>query len=142
MREHKRLVMVLAAGFLLVLISGGAWYSWYWLTTSSLRRTLPWSCSDVSDLYVDMFQDYSYYLRARMPANDFARYCTNNGLALHTEQSTYTDDTMWLSWTCGESIDWWKPSESLAGTYVSQSGHEWVLAKYEEGYIYVKAWSH
>lgn len=117
------------------------------LTESPLRRALPGSATDVHDLYVDMDQDYSYYLAARLPREDFEAYCAGQNLTPHTPERIYTDGTEWLDWGAmtlnpSEPMDWWLPTESLAGTYVNQQGHHWTMAKWQDGVIYVKAISH
>lgn len=145
MKRSRWLFLGVGAACMLVLVVSLGWYGWYSLTTSPLRQTLPWSASDVNDKYVDMFPDYSYFLKAKLPSvKEFNEYCAKQNLTPHTPQRVYSDDTTWLLWGSlePESVAWWNPSPSLTGTYVSQSGHEWTLAKYENGCLYVHAFSH
>jgi hypothetical protein len=90
-----------------------------------------------------LFPDFDYYLKAKMPREDFEPYCATIGLTPHFPGRVYTDGDRlsWRSWSYHE-VDWWDPSESEEGTYVSQEGHDWVFAKYENGEVYVRAFSH
>jgi len=143
--RNKWICLVAGAACLVALLACLGWYSWYWLTTSPLRRALPRGSTDVTDLYVDIWPDYCYYLKAKLPSvKSFAQYCSDMNLTPHTGQRVYTDDTSWLSWSSLEprTESWWKPSPSLSGTFVEQAGHYWTMAKYEDGYLYVMAISH
>jgi len=150
--RNKRICLVAGAAILVALLGYLGWYSWYRLTTSPLRLALPRGSTEVTDLYEDFgfSPDYSYYLKAKLPSmKSFTQYCSDMNLTPHTEQRIYSDSTTWLSWRqpCISRppytpIAWWKPSSSLSGTFVRQGGHGWVMAKYEDGYLYVKAISH
>ena len=141
--RKKWVLLGLGGACLVAVLASLAWYSWYRLSTSPLRLALPRGSTDVADMYVDMWPDYSYFLKAKLPSTKaFAQYCTDMNLTPHSEQRSYSDNMTWLSWSSLEPIVWWKPSSSLSGTFVRQSGHEWTMAKYEDGYLYVHSFSH
>jgi hypothetical protein len=112
-----------------------------------LRAALPASAVDVQDFYEDMSPDYGYYLTAKISQKDFAAYCASQGLTPHTPERKYSDDDFWLSWKAmrpnsEKSMPWWQPDDRLGDTFVSQNGHNWTMAKYQDGVMYVKAFSH
>jgi hypothetical protein len=140
---------VLVMGFVgMVAVMGYAWWAAGSADTSlagsPLRSAVPSDATEVADNYVDMGPDYTYYLRARMSRGEFDGYCARVGLTRHTPERKYTDDAaVWLSWSAdADAPKGWAPSDSLAETYVSQEGHSWTFAKYENGVLYVKSWSH
>ena len=140
-RVTKRRIILLVV-VLCCVVTGGLLYACHCLTTSPLRRALPWGADDVRDHYVDMTPDYAYYLKASISESDFRRYCARLRLTPHTPQRTYTDDLMWLSWDALAPIDWWNPSPGIADTHVLQEGRHWTFAKHENGTLYLKAWRH
>ena len=87
-----------------------------------------------------MFVDYAYYLRARMPPDDFDAYVRRLGLREHTSQD------MILKWTEREIPyglpSWWTATRSADRVYWRQEGDHFVATKYENGYVFVQAWSH
>lgn len=145
--RNKRICHVAGAAVLVALLAYLSWYSWYRFTTSPLRLALPRGSTEVTDLYEDdgFLPDYSYYLKAKLPSKkSFTQYCSDMNLTPHTEQRIYSDDTVWLSWngSLSEPMAWWKPSPSLSGTFVEQIGDYWTMAKYEDGYLYVRSICH
>jgi hypothetical protein len=139
--KKKFLLLVLVPLLLFAFIAG---YAYYWFTASDLRRELPWAASEIKEQSYDLFPDYSYFLKAKMPEKDFAKYVGGLGLTLHTSASQYGDDMQWLHWPSPpfRQLDWWNPTPSLEQTYVQQAGHEWTLVKYEDGYVYATSYSH
>ncbi len=115
--------------------------SYYYVTTTAYRRFLPWGV-EIHEEKFSEFQDYSYYLKAKVSEETFQDFVSHFKLKLHTAGSQYTDDTTWLSWQGLRAPSFWNPTASLKKTYVYQGGHCWELAKYENGYLYYYAFSH
>jgi hypothetical protein len=141
--RNKRRSVVATLACLMVLNVVVAVWVYYFTTTTPLRRKLPWSASDIHEQYVDMFPDYTTYLKARLPESDFPEYIERLGLTPHQAGRTYSDDTRWLSWDpAGRRPSWFDPSDDLSMTCVCQRGHVWTFAKHERGFVYVKSLSH
>jgi hypothetical protein len=143
MKVSKRLII---AGIAIVVVGMAASVilvavAWHYLTISPFRRALPASATEIRDEALDGFPDYSYYLKAKMPREDFEPYCAAIGLSRATPERV-SDGAPWLSWRTRPGVTWWTPSASLDATYERQEGHCWVLAKYENGEVYVTAFSH
>jgi hypothetical protein len=115
---------------------------WNYTTVCYLRRALPASATEIRDEALDVFPDSAYFLKARMPQEDFEAYCMAIRLSPHYPGRVYTDQDHWLSWSSVHKLEWWDPSDNLDGTYVLQEGREWTMAKYENGKVYVTSFSH
>jgi hypothetical protein len=141
-RPGKRFI-ALAIGLVAV---GVVWTFWDELNQWGFRRALPSSAQEVQEWsYSDAFiGDYIYKLKAQISEDDFYRYIERLGLTAHTADRRYTQSTEpWLMWRDNRpATPWWDPSESLATTFVKQSGDQWTFAKRERGYLYLKSLVH
>jgi hypothetical protein len=111
-----------------------------WRTLSSanhFRSTLPFSAQDVQTASVDFFPDWSYYLKARLPEEDFARYVQDLELGFCGDEAPY-----WVVWHTLTAPAWWDPTSDISETYCLKQGDIWALAKYENGYVYLHAFSY
>jgi hypothetical protein len=119
-------------------------YGAYFLSTTRTYRSLPWSASEIRQFYwgEDFLPDYTYHLKAKMREEEFEAFVRRHGLTLHSAERQYADKSRSASWSSAEKLKWWDPSASLEGTYVTQEGDGWVLAKYENGYLYYYAMNH
>jgi len=111
----------------------------YWFTTAPLRRKLPFGASHINDLYVERFPDYTYYLRAKISESDFIFYCKKISLESSISDARSKNE---ISWVADKEVSWWNPSANVSDTYcrATNDGREWVIAKYENGFIYLTAW--
>lgn len=135
----KKKIIILCS---LVIATG----SWKWLSLWDFKKELPWGASEIYEWYQQetLLPDYVYFLRAKISQEEFFKYIKKLDLEKHTDSSSYPDEKAGLSWAASYGVDTkvWNPSESLKETYVWQKGHEWVLAKYENGFVYLKALNH
>jgi hypothetical protein len=116
----------------------------YYVTTSGLRRALPWGASDIHELGIDRFPDFTLYLKARIREDQFLPYVSRLGLTPHYPGRRYPDSPLWgIDWQGEPEVDsWWDPSKNTEATYAENKGHVWTFAKYEDGFVYVKSFSH
>jgi hypothetical protein len=119
-------------------------YGAYFVSTSETYRSLPWSASEIRQHYwgETFLPDYEYFIKAKIPAEEFEPFARGRGLTPHTADRQYSDKTRSISWSSAEKLKWWDPSASVEGTYVAQAGDAWVMAKYENGYLYYYAMNH
>ncbi len=140
-KKSRRKIIILAVCTFLIM--GGCWK---WLNTWGFRSKLPWSASEIYEWSREdgFLPDYSYFLKAKITQEEYLKYIEELNLKKHTETSKYPDGTLGLNWSAMSGVDRniWNPSISLSETYVWQNGHEWVLAKHENGYLYLKALNH
>lgn len=147
-RRHAR--RLLLAGVSLSSLMVATIY--FWLVTP-MHKALPWGARHVRESYwADGFlPDYSYCLKARISEDEFPGYVARLGLTPHTQARSHEDPTSpWLGWAhpfdldrATESGRWWDPPPIEAGkTYVAQSGDEWILAAYKDGWLYVSGLNH
>lgn len=146
----RKIIIRCSIGLLIVLLCMGTAVGIWTVTRamtdniqSYIRCELPTTASDIHDKYIDMSPDFTYILRAQIPPEDFPRFVARIGLTPHTSSRSYTDDIMWLEWETSQALSpWWDPSSSRDDTFVKQDGGVWMFAKYENGRLYFKAWSH
>lgn len=110
------------------------------------RRMLPGSATEVKEWYrtYGMLPDYSYLLKAKIPEEDIMPYIQRFGMTIHTVDRVYEDAPRTPHWQdhFGSGEEWWEPTDDLNTTYVYQKGNEWVMAKHEKGWLYLKALNH
>ena len=129
MTRHSKLAFSVAGAFAVAMCG-------YFVSHAPARRALPWSASDIREHRVDMFVDYAYYLRARMPHQDFVAYVQR----LRLRPQTHEDVA--ISWTKRGLPSWWTATASRDRVHWKQRGDHFVAAKHEDGYVFVQAWSH
>jgi hypothetical protein len=117
------------------------------LTHTEYVLALPDGAGDVREFHWadGVAPDFEYLLRAKIDEADFTAYVEDLGkLELHTASREYEDDAAWLDWSAPARFDggWWDPGPGLDRTYVFQSKELWELVKYENGFLYVKAFDH
>jgi len=140
------LLVLLSVTFGLILCTA-AWFR-FWRTSSPdlsnhVRSALTSDATDVQEQYIEMTPDFTYMLKAKITPAGFSAFASKLMLTPHTASRSYTDDTMWLSWTVHPNEPaWWNPSSDLDHTYVWQHGSTWMFAKHENGLLYFRAWSH
>jgi hypothetical protein len=114
--------------------------------TWSFRKKLPWSATDIHEIYWTDFPlpDYSYNLKAKISESQFLKYISKFGLSPHTTDRQYSDDVIWLNWDAppDNKGSWWNPTDSLTNTFVWQGNDTWIFAKYEHGYLYLGSLNH
>ena len=122
------------------------WAWWGRMNQWGFRRALPSNAEDVHEWFREdgFLPDYSYQLKAKISDEQFHRYIERFELTPHSPERQYSEGPEpWLSWqNNGPTIEWWDPSESLAETFVKQSGDNWTYAKRERGYLYLKSLEH
>ena len=111
------------------------------------RKLLPKSATDIKDFYWEdgFLPDYEYYLRATISREDFEIYLDSLDLVLNTDSSKYTDEigNMTTGGSCLNEIkDWWDVESNQDSIFVWQNGHEWNIARYIKGYLYLYAHEH
>ena len=123
-------------------------FAWQWLNTWEFKKALPFGAYEVYEWIrqESLLPDYAYFLKARISKEQFQDYLAALEMKdlLHTSTSKYEDGTAGLNWSPSMGVDQsiWDPSPDLTETYVWQKGHEWVLVKYENGYVFLKALNH
>lgn len=137
----KFALAALLALSLVVLTACGGGSDW------GYRKLLPASATEIKEFHYkdDFLPDYEYYLKAKMSRSDFQRYCDTLGLKLHHDSSRYTDDIANLTTGGGfsDSIKtWWNNTIQKDSLFVWQRGHEWNIARYVDGAIYLYAHEH
>ena len=121
----------IAAGIAAVVIVATLSIGWYYLSTSSLRRALPSSASDVADRYSKVMPAYRYYLTARMPRADFEAYCLKLKLTPRLPGAKdFDNDIVAPRWNAAPSPD---------NSFVGGDAHVETHAKYVDGVLYVKS---
>jgi hypothetical protein len=144
-QRYRRIAIWLA--ILCAVLTIGAW-GWREMNVRPMRRALPSTATDIHefDRSDGFLPDYSYYLKARISSDEFQTYVERRHLKPFSEDGQYDESPHpWVNWRSQGQLgegSWWNPSVSLDGTYVANSGDEWILAKYEHGYIYVRAIEH
>ena len=124
---------VLTAGLII------AWLG-HSLLSSSFRRALPRNASDIHSFPQSyaLSQGHYYYLRARLPEGDFLPYVRRLGLPHYSADRKLKSSSGDIDWgSAPRSLEWWTPSPSRSNTY-GREDTELVLAKWEDGYVYVK----
>jgi len=136
-KTKKRWLLAGACVGILAAFAAGGWYICYTLTAHPAVRALPSSASDLHEFYRDSgfpHYDYTYEMKARMPAEEFPAYAARLGLRpLGNLQAHW-------GWWPGE-LAWWDPAPSMEGTYIEQDDDSGTMAKWENGWVYVVAWS-
>ncbi len=142
-RRPGKKFIVLVIGLVAVAL---VWSFWDELNQWGFRRALPSDAQDIQEWsYSDAFiGDYIYKLKARISEDGFYKYIERLGLTAHTTDRQYSQSTEpWLRWPDNQrATPWWDPSESLATTFVKQTGDQWTFAKRERGYLYLKSLVH
>ncbi len=140
-RPGKQFVAMAIAALIVVAL---AWPLWTWMNQWEFRRALSSNAEDVHEwVRADGFlPDYTYKLKAKISEEEFHRYIERFQLTPHFPGRGYMDDPHWLKWQDRKGTEWWDPSESLAETFVKQSGDNWTYAKREGGYLYLKSLEH
>lgn len=112
--------------------ASGAFLS-YQACTWSYRKALPWTAVDIrEDVWEDSFlPDYSYAMRARISAGQFADYVSEFKL-----KSAGIDSYEPLN-----GLPWWNPSGSFE-TFRREEGDWFMSAFYDGTYLYVSASEH
>lgn len=131
-----------AAGFAaLSTVTAVLFYLAFAMTTVPTYRALPWSAANVQQYYASdpFLGDFTYYLKARMPQEEFEPFVAKLGLTPHAPNRVYPGRIEYPGWSSTSATTWWTPSESDAGTFVHQDGDCWILAKYEKGWVFVHA---
>jgi len=123
--------------------AGGVYLAVHHIFSSPLRRALPAGATEVRGKYVDMFPDFTHFLKARMPRDQFREYVEALGLAAYSADAD-PGEADWLHWIDGApySQEWWPPGSELAGTHYSVEGDVITMARYEDGVVYVQQYSH
>ncbi|HYV55466.1 MAG TPA: hypothetical protein VE933_12845 [Chitinophagaceae bacterium] len=140
MKYTSKLIFICAYAFLFFSCNNNS-------TEWEYRKLLPHSASQIKEFYwKDGFlPDYEYYLRAKIDQRDFNWYCDSLGLELHTDVSKYTDEIGNLNTIGGyaeELKEWWNIDGNNDSLFVWQNGHEWNIARYYNGYLYLYAHEH
>ena len=106
-------------------------------SANHFRSALPFSAQEVQTASVDLFPDWDYYLKAKLPEEDFPRYVQDLEL-----QFCGDDPDFWVAWHGLDTPAWWDPTGDTSETYCLEEGDIWTLAKYESGHVYLRAFSH
>jgi hypothetical protein len=116
------------------------------VSNSEYVLELPDNAADVQEFHWadGTRRDMEHLLKARIDEADFAQYAEALGMTPHSDDREYEDDPIWLDWSAPPHYDgdWWDPSSDLSATHVYQNRLFWEYAKYESGYVYVKAVEH
>jgi hypothetical protein len=119
---------------------------WKYLNEWYFRKLLPRSASNVKEWYRThgVLPDYAYLLKAKIPQNDFMSYIPKFEMTIHTSDRVYKDAPRTPHWPdhFESGKEWWDPMDDLNTTYVYQKGDEWIMAKHENGWLYLKALNH
>jgi hypothetical protein len=73
---------------------------------------------------------------------EFCELTSRLNLEKHRQGRVYDDDIVWLEWRESNDPPWWDPSPDLEDTWVFQEKRNWVFAKLENGWVYLKSSSH
>lgn len=104
---------------------------------------LPDSACNIQEESIDLFPDWAYYLKAEIEADDFLPYAQALSLAPYTPDVANEEEAIWGNWHAGPlAPDWWDPTAELSSTYLAQYGDNWVMAKYENGHLYLIEFTH
>ena len=144
MSSRKRYVLAAAVGTVLVVAVVGCYCLALLIrgdvpTQSRYQKALPPTATDVHEVNVDMFPDWTLFLKARMSRADYDAYITKMGFGPPSTVQTNSQWTMWADGKCWGATPpvWWNPSSSDPGTVGASSGRVTTLAKYENGYLYL-----
>lgn len=111
-----------------------------WLLMSPARRALPGSARDIREFteVEEGFlpQDFSYLLKARMPADELPAYAERLGLTPFVAGQTPTTGTLWRG---GSDEPWWDPPSGLVPAYGWCNSGAWTVVLYANGFVYVSA---
>jgi len=115
------------------------WCGWAFLVRSDYRKALPPTATDIHEKRVDMFPDYTLFLKARMAREDYDAYVKKVGLGPPLKIQT---NSPWEMWAEGDGWGakppaWWNPTSADPGSVGASSGRANTLAQYENGYLYL-----
>jgi hypothetical protein len=108
---------------------------------SKARLNLPRDALVINEQYIGGFtQDYARFLKASISAGDYLVYTQK--LSLVPLKGGECIDVNAYSWSgMSEVGGWWDPSDSFSDAYceVGSNKDNYVIAKYERGYVFFKA---
>ena len=126
-------------GCVLVCVILGVALVWRTLVSeNTYRAALPASAQNVQDTSVDLFPDWEYYLKADISPEEFDAYVQELGVPV-----CQAEDHIWIGWHTFSAPEWWDPTSDTGKTYCqNRNGDIWEMAKYENGHLYLRAYSH
>jgi len=126
----------------IAIVAIGAALIWYFMIQTPYRRSLPpEAATDImEETLTDSAAVSTYFLRARLKADAFPEYCSKLKFSLLSDMNAITGEArQYASWKAEKAPSWWNPSESMLSTYYSVERRSIVLAKHENGFLYIKA---
>ncbi len=137
---HSYQLFVLACILILAVLGVMGWYG---ASASPLRRALPWAARDIQENVVTNGPRYELLLTATLAESDFRQYLDRTGLTPHESGRSYGGDAAAaLRWAPDQSRPaWWTPTDALDDTYVNEREKNWILAKWEQGRLFVRSFN-
>jgi len=122
----------------LAILAIGAASVWYFVLQSPYRRALPRGATEVNETTISATGTTIVYLKARFPSDLFAGYCREMKLTPLEYEKIRGEAMVYAKWESERPLGWWRPSANLVGAYWRQDDDVLVMAKHEDGFLYVK----
>jgi hypothetical protein len=105
------------------------------------RELIRQSSPDLQDDFEVFFPDFSYFAKARMTETEFSRICNRLGMK-QMSTDMRPEEKSKISWRRRDLAPaWWDPSFDRTSTLWNEKNGVWLFAKYENGHLYLRAYS-
>ncbi len=102
------------------------------------RRALPWSASDVEESrqHNGFLPDYAYWLKAKLPKDEFDKYASRLGLPSYSDEDP--EKSSFSIYAYDDRPVWWDPPKDSHGSYgiVQEPEGGAKLLRWKDGNVY------